>query len=150
MALVAAVPASAGQPGSASPIGRWFTGRDAGVIQIEPCGENLCGRIVGLTLDHPTDPMPTDYRGRPQCGLIIIHDARRTGADEWTGRISDPRNGRSYNARLRVDPYGRLQVRGYVGLPLFGETLIWSPYTGRLGEHCELIPLLRREAGAGN
>lgn len=147
IAVLAAAPVLAKQPVSADPVGRWFTGSDGGVIQIEPCGPNLCGRIIGLTPDHATDPMPLDYRGQPQCGFTIISDARKTGADEWTGRITDPRNGNSYKVRLKVDSEGQLRVRGYVGLPLFGQTLIWLPYAGRIGAACQLIPPLRREAG---
>lgn len=146
-AFLAAASVAAGQPAAAGPVGRWFTGSDGGVIQIEPCGRSLCGKVVGLTLDHPTDPMPMDYRGLPQCGFTIISDAHETGPDEWTGRITDPRNGSSYSVRLTVDGYGRLRVRGYVGLPLFGQTLIWSPYTGRIGPNCQLIPPFTRQAG---
>lgn len=150
MAFLAGASVSAEQPASPDPVGRWFTGSDGGVIQIEPCGQNLCGRIVGITLDHPTDAMPTDYRGLPQCGHTIITNAHQTGPDEWSGRITDPRNGNVYKARLAVDSYGRLRVRGYVGLPLFGQTQIWSPYTGQIGQNCRLIPPLTREAGARN
>lgn len=151
MVALAAAPASAGQAGAANPIGRWLTGSDGGVIEIEPCGDDgLCGRIVGITLDHPNDPMPTDSRGQPQCGLTIISDARKTGPGEWTGRITDPRNGKTYNVRLTLDADARLDVRGYVGLPLFGQTVVWQPFAGRIGDRCRIIASATREAGAAD
>lgn len=163
-ALVLGCAAAFAGPGRPSPIGRWLTADDGGVIEIAPCGtDQLCGRIVGMTRDHPRDPEPTDFRGQPQCGLTIIRAARQTGPNEWTGSIEDPRNGRQYHALLSLDDDGRLRVRGYVGLPLFGETVIWRPFGGNIADHCEIVapelpqqvtqgraaPRLRTGAGRG-
>lgn len=125
---------------AASPVGRWLTqGRDA-VIDIAACGEALCGRIVGITLDRPQDPIPTDYQGRSQCGLTIIQDATR-GDDAWTARVVDPRNGSVYRARLQLDAQHRLHLRGYVGIPLFGQTQVWTPFAQAVPEGCRLPAL---------
>jgi uncharacterized protein (DUF2147 family) len=120
-----------------SPIGRWLTEGGDGVIDIEPCGAALCGRIVGIELDHPGDPMPRDYKGRPQCGLTIIHDAVKVD-DAWEGHITDPRNGNVYRARLRMAPDGRLHLRGYLLIPLLGSTQIWTRYEGMVPSDCRL------------
>jgi hypothetical protein len=29
-------------------------------------------------------------------------------------------------------------LRGYVGLPIFGQTQTWTPYNGTLAENCRL------------
>ena len=148
--ILAALPASSAtdQSGSPSPIGRWATGSDGGVVEIEPCGATaLCGRIVGITLDHPGDPEPTDFRGQPQCGLTIITDAVKTDDNEWTGHVTDPRDGKTYHARLWLDESGQLHMRGYVGLPLFGATVIWQPFQGSIADRCLIVGPLRR---AGN
>lgn len=124
-----------------TPLGRWLTGDDGGVIEIAPCGrDSLCGRIVGITRDHPGDPEPTDVHGQPQCGLTIISAAKLTGPDEWTGTIEDPRNGKRYHMQLSLDDIGGLRVRGYVGLPLFGETVLWRPFDGSIADHCAIVP----------
>lgn len=139
-ATVAVASVAAAAPVRSTPVGRWLTGDDGGVIEIAPCGsDDLCGRIVGIPRDHPGAPEPTDFRGHPQCGLTIISAAKRTGPDEWTGSIEDPRNGKRYHAQLSLDDAGRLHVRGYVGLPLFGETVVWRPFDGNIGEHCEIV-----------
>ena len=132
------------------PIGRWLTGPDGGVIEIDRCGgEALCGRIVGVSRDHPGNPEPTDVDGKPQCGLTIITAAEPTGLDEWTGTIADPRDGKTYHARLSLDDAGRLHVRGYVGLPLFGQTVIWQPFQGSIADHCSIVePSAGHEANA--
>lgn len=134
--LMAAVDTAA----QANPIGRWLTRDRDAVIAIEPCGRALCGRIVGITLDHPDDATPVDHLGRTQCGLTIITGAVLDG-DAWAMRIVDPRDGSDYRARMHVDAEGRLQVRGYIGIPLLGRTQAWTRFTGPVPADCRLPPL---------
>ena len=98
----AAPPARAAPSNDAAPVGRWLTeGRDA-VIAIEACGDALCGRIVGIPLDGPQDPIPTDHQGRSQCGLGIIQGAVPGEDGTWSARIVDPRDGSVYRASARI------------------------------------------------
>ena len=41
---------------SSSPVGYWFTEDRKGIIQVKPCGEVLCGSIVGLLGGPPQGP----------------------------------------------------------------------------------------------
>lgn len=137
--LQAARAAAAGERGA--PVGRWLTQDRDAVIDIEPCGASLCGRIVGLRLDDPTDPIPTDHAGRSQCGLTIIRDAVPDGGSEWKAEIIDPRDGNVYHARMQLDAQRRLRVRGYIVVPLFGRTQVWTPFARPIPESCRLPPL---------
>jgi uncharacterized protein (DUF2147 family) len=137
--LLLALPAAARPP--AAPIGRWLTANRQAVIQVTPCGANFCGRIVGIIVRHAGDPMPLDWRGRLQCGFIMLRTKRKIGtavARRWAGTVQDPRDGAIYNAIIWVGPDGNLRLRGYLGLPLFGETQRWSPFTGRTFADCRL------------
>jgi uncharacterized protein (DUF2147 family) len=122
----------------AAPLGRWATANGGGVIEIGWCGETLCGRIVGIPRS-PGEAIPTDYQGRSQCGLTILTDAGPTGDDTWLGHITDPRNGKEYQAELWVDDAGRLKLRGFVGVPLFGKTVTWDRFAGRLTADCRVL-----------
>jgi uncharacterized protein (DUF2147 family) len=82
--------------------------------------------------------MPTDVQGRSQCGLTILKGETRTSDGTWTGSITDPRNGNTYGAQLWTDRDDRLHIRGYLGIPLFGQTQTWTRYTGPLSEGCRL------------
>ncbi len=124
--------------GPDTPVGRWLTQDKEAVIAIEPCSTGLCGRIVGVTLDHPTDPFPTDHEGHTQCGLTIIRNAVPDGGLDWKARITDPRDGKIYQARLRLDEQHRLRVRGYIGIPLLGRTEVWTPFRADIGDNCRL------------
>jgi uncharacterized protein (DUF2147 family) len=125
---------------TATPQGLWITANRDAVIQIAPCGNGLCGYIVGMFLG-PKDPTPKDWAGTSQCRLTIIQAVPQTddsGRPYWTGHITDPRNGTAYNAIIRLNTQKELLLRGYVGLPIFGRTQTWSPYHGSLAQNCRL------------
>jgi uncharacterized protein (DUF2147 family) len=119
-----------------SPLGLWQT-PGGGVIEISLCGRVLCGRIVGIPR-APGESIPKDSAGRSQCGLTIIRQAAEGQDGSWSGRITDPRDGTQYQMKLWLDDRGSLHVRGYIGVPLLGQTQIWRRYTGRLGPECTI------------
>jgi len=126
-----AVEASA-QTAGQMPTGRWMTPDHDAVIQIVPCGAELCGQIVGMVL-QPTDAVPRDWAGASQCDLTIIRAAAERESDGrlvWRGTIVNPRNGTAYHAQFRIGADHQLHLRGYVGLPIFGLTQRWTSYTG--------------------
>jgi uncharacterized protein (DUF2147 family) len=122
---------------AASPEGIWLTENGHGVIAIIPCGDALCGRIVGIDRAE-TAPMPTDVEERPQCGLTTITNEKPEADGTWLGEITDPRDGHSCQARLSVDENGNLRLRAFIGIPVLGSTQIWRPFTGHLSAECRL------------
>jgi len=125
------------------PSGSWITENSGTVISVAQCGTGLCARISGMVLDHPNDPPPLDWRGHLQCGDIIFQVAPRTADDgtvRWDGTVTDPRDGSVYSATVTFDAQGNLHMRGYIGLPILGETQIWRPYAAQTPSDC----LIRR------
>jgi uncharacterized protein (DUF2147 family) len=120
-----------------SPAGTWLTANGHGVVAITPCGDAFCGRIVGIDR-KPAEPMPTDVHGRSQCGLPIIAGEKPDGGGTWLGKVTDPRDGDTYQAELWFDDDGNLHLRGFIGIPLLGSTQIWRKYTGQLTAECGL------------
>jgi uncharacterized protein (DUF2147 family) len=116
-------------------LGKWLTESGHGVIEIVRCENAVCGSIVGIDR-MPSEPMPTDFTGRSQCGLTIIRDMTQAANNTWSGKITNPRDGATYNANLWVDNEGQLNLRGYVGIPLLGSTQVWSRFTGRIADNC--------------
>jgi uncharacterized protein (DUF2147 family) len=117
---------------SENPTGRWLLPSHDAVIQIVPCGADLCGQIVGMVL-QPTEPVPKDWAGASQCGLTIIRTAPAVdgnGRVVWRGTIVNPRDGSAYHAQITMGADHALKLRGYVGLPIFGRTQTWKSYHG--------------------
>ena len=126
--------------GAAGPEALWLTQDRDSVIELRNCDAGLCGRIVGMSeLQRPDGTAATDRQGRPLCGLTILH-ARPDGPDSWSGQITDPETGTAWNSVLRLDGEGRLKLRGYVLVPLLGQTHTWTRYTGKLGGNCAMMP----------
>jgi uncharacterized protein (DUF2147 family) len=116
--------------------GRWRTQDRSSVIAIAPCGQGLCGHVIGISLAHPTDAPPRDIWGGSQCGETIIRMPEHANDGRWHGTILDPRSGRTWRAQIwhRGDT---LHLRGYIGLPLFGATQLWTPYAGATRPNCD-------------
>lgn len=121
-----------------SPIGAWQIGQGGAVVRIASCdhGKSLCGHIVGIMLDRGT-AMPSDWQGRSQCGFELIRSSRQNGR-QWQGRIVNPRNGDRYGVEFHVDRAGNLALRGYLGLPIFGETQHWMRWHGPIPSSCRI------------
>jgi uncharacterized protein (DUF2147 family) len=119
------------------PLGTWFTANGHGVVAIDRCGDALCGRIVGIDR-KPTEPMPVDVDGRPQCGLTIITNQRPQPDGTWLGQVIDPRDGGVYRGKLWLDGRGNLRLRGFIGIPALGATQTWHRFNGHLTAACGL------------
>jgi uncharacterized protein (DUF2147 family) len=118
-----------------SPVGIWTTFGDEGAkpegrVRIEEVdGEFVATVIAVLSADDP-NPACTrcegELRGKPIVGLKILKGLRREGDAFGGGTILDPDEGRSYRCAARLlDGGRRLELRGYIGLPLLGRTQVW-------------------------
>lgn len=106
------------------------------MIGIAPCGERLCGSIVGMA-KHPDK---TDVSGRPQCGLEIIHGLVESKPGEWDGTITNPETGSTYGAELSLNREGQLLLRGYLWISLLGATQTWTRFSGSVTSDCRIVP----------
>jgi uncharacterized protein (DUF2147 family) len=73
--------------------------------------------------DNNPDP---SFRNRPLVGLSMFSEYRYD-AGQWQGKIYDPESGNTYQSRMSLNKKGELEVRGYVGLPMFGRTATFVP-----------------------
>ena len=116
--------------------GLWITGDRDGVFEIGPCGDRLCGRLVGMRYGGA---MPLDVWHRPQCRSQLMTGFRPIGeSGRWAGTILDPDDGNRYAATIWSPRPGVMKLRGYVLLPLFGETRTWIRFAGTIGAACKL------------
>jgi uncharacterized protein (DUF2147 family) len=110
--------------------GFWRTGDGRSVIEILDCTTGICGRIAGLPPDAPaTDVNNPDQskRSKALCKLIMLHGFTESSDTEWEdGTIYDPKSGKTYDATMTLTGADTLDLRGYVGISLFGRTDTWT------------------------
>lgn len=120
---------------AASPAGVWIDDTGQGAVEIAPCGQALCGRIVWLkkTTDGRGEPLTdklnprVSERSRPICGLQVIGNLARQPDGTWDeGWIYDPKQGKAFDVAVEVAGANRLRVIGYLGTRFFSRTLIWT------------------------
>ena len=77
--------------------------------------------------EHPNcDGCPGDLNGKPIVGMRVMWGFRENGGEWEGGRVFDPEGKKIYRGKIRVDDDGRkLDLRGFIGIPLFGRTQTW-------------------------
>jgi len=93
------------------------------------------GTVVKM-FQKPGDPPPESWRctkcegaekDAPVLGLALIKGMKRKGLKYEDGTIMDPRDGTVYRALMELSPDGKqLEVRGYLGVALFGRSQMWN------------------------
>jgi len=95
-------------------------------VRITEVDGELRGHIV--TVYSPPAPSasplcelcPGELKGKPVVGMQILR------AQRGEGEILDPDEGRVYRCTLTLLEGGaKLEVRGYVGISLFGRSQVW-------------------------
>ncbi|WLB51490.1 DUF2147 domain-containing protein [Bradyrhizobium sp. 521_C7_N1_3] len=112
------------------PAGVWLTQSGDARIKVSRCGNALCGRVVWLKEpidkktgkaqldDHNADPA---LRGRKIVGISLFIDMQAAGANQWSGRIYNADDGKTYASTVTLLPSGNLNVRGCMGTLCAGE-----------------------------
>lgn len=121
-----------------SPVGVWKTIDDEtkqpkSIVEIVEIDGKLSGKISQLFRKPDEDQNPKcdkcegEKKDQPILGLTILWDLKKDGS-EWTGgHIMDPKNGKTYKCKIKLSDGGKkLDVRGYIGMSLFGRTQTWE------------------------
>lgn len=121
-------------------VGKWETidgktKKPSSIILIQPEGSLYVGKIVktfGGTSEKKLDRCVACHGGRknhPIIGLKLIENMQCLPNYCRGGTILDPRDGKIYKATMRLVNGGQqLKVRGYIGISLFGKTVVWNRY----------------------
>jgi uncharacterized protein (DUF2147 family) len=68
-----------------------------------------------------------DQKNAKMAGLAIVNGMKRDGLTYKEGTILDPRDGSVYHAQMELSADGKeLGVRGYVLMPMLGQTTVWK------------------------
>jgi uncharacterized protein (DUF2147 family) len=120
----------------ASPVGLWKTidddtGKPKALIRITENNGELRGKIEKLFLDigekNPKcDKCEGAQKDQPIIGMTILSGMKQEGTEYGDGQILDPANGKVYKSKMSLADNGKkLNVRGYIGMPMLGRTQTW-------------------------
>lgn len=132
-------------PPPSGPVGLWIDHTGRGAVEIVPCANQLCGRIVWLKEPNDkqgrplVDALNEDKRKRARsiCGLQIIGQLQVQRDGSWdNGWIYDPEQGESFDVEIRLRSPDKLQVKGYKGLKFLSETFQWTRAAAPPGPRC--------------
>jgi len=124
----------------ASPAGLWKTvddntKREKSLVRIVESGGVYTGKVEKIIdPDSPKDAVckdcTDDRKDKPVLGMTIIRNMKPSAGDKNVfegGDVLDPNNGKVYSAKLTlVDGGKKLDVRGYIGMPMLGRTQTWQ------------------------
>ena len=123
----------------ATPVGLWKTiddetKKEKSLIRVSETGGVLTGTLEKF-LDPATKPdvvcdkCSDERKDKSILGMTLVRNVKKNASDAalWDGGdILDPNNGKVYKARLKpVDGGQKLEVRGYIGVPMIGRTQTW-------------------------
>ncbi len=109
--------------------GEWVNEKGDAKFKIYRKGDSFYGDITwgtgGPTKDvNNPDPAKKE---RDLVGLTILNDFKYEGKNLWSsGTIYDPKDGKTYSCKMTLKKPNQLEVRGYLGVSLFGRSEIWT------------------------
>jgi uncharacterized protein (DUF2147 family) len=122
-------------------LGIWRTEREESKVEIARCGAKICGTIVwlknptysdsregpaGTPLIDRKNPDPA-LRSRPVLGMRILDGFTAMDETTWgNGTCYDPKNGKTYRGKIHLSAPDRMELRGYIGIPLLGRSAVWT------------------------
>lgn len=116
-------------------IGIWKNGEGTAMVQIYEKSDKFYGKIVWLKIPNDANNKPkTDINNpneklqtRPLKGLENLVGFVYKGNGGWEdGTTYDPKNGNDYSCTITLVDNNTLEVRGFVGVSVFGRTDVWK------------------------
>lgn len=114
--------------------GTWLNDNKDAKVEIYQSAGKYYGKITwlknmyeadGKTLRKDSKNPDVKLRDRSLLNLHILEGFTYDDG-EWTGgELYDPKSGKTYDSKMKVKN-GKLEIRGYVGSPMFGKTTTWT------------------------
>lgn len=116
-------------------LGKWktvddVTGKEKGIVEIYEHKGKIYGKIIEIfEVDKKhlkCDKCQGEDKGKPILGLNIIKGLVKNGEVYDSGKIIDPKNGKSYSCKVSFEGKDKLIVRGFVGISVLGRSQTWT------------------------
>jgi uncharacterized protein (DUF2147 family) len=134
-ALFMSIFSFAQQTNSDAIVGNWFNQEKDAVIEIYKSGSSFSGKIIWMENPNDENGNPkVDHlnpdkklQSRKRIGLEIMNGFKLEEDKIWgEGELYDPKTGKTYSGTITLKSANTLDLRGYVGFPIFGRTAVWT------------------------
>jgi len=114
--------------------GVWTNGSKDVKVEIYKSGDRYFGKVIwgkeiyeadGKTLKKDSKNSNESLRNRTILNLVILSGYTYDDGEWVGGEIYDPKSGKTYDSKMKIKG-GNLEIRGYVGSPMFGKTTVWT------------------------
>lgn len=108
------------------------TGEKKAIIQLTESNGKVSGKIIKVLDAQKAKAVctkcPGSLKNKPVEGLQILSGLKADGNNKWSdGKLVDPESGKTYSGKLTLSDNGQsLDLRGYVGSPIFGRSQTWK------------------------
>ena len=117
-------------------LGQWLSEDKIGRIEVYKQHDKYFGKLVWASKMYEADGKTSHkdernsdpaLRSRNLKDLVMLTNFHYSDGVYSGGKIYDPKNGKTYSCKMTLNG-NNLHIRGYVGLPMFGRTTVWSRY----------------------
>jgi uncharacterized protein (DUF2147 family) len=115
-------------------IGKWKTiddetGKAKSIVEIYEKSGKIYGKVVEILEEENKKKVCSSCSGedknKPVLGMIIIKGLTKDAKGYANGKILDPKNGKLYKCFITLDEKDKLEVRGFIGISMFGRSQYW-------------------------
>lgn len=125
--------------------GYWMDSDGEVLLNIGRCGNARCGKVAWLRKPRGPDGGPlrdfrnpnAKLRSRLVCGMTVVWGFKKQRDGTWgDGTVYVPDHGMSFSGYAQVLGRNHVKVTGYVLIPLFGSSEVWTR-VNRMPPSCE-------------
>jgi uncharacterized protein (DUF2147 family) len=109
-------------------VGEWWTeDRDGRVRFFKTDSGTYSGELVWMK-DPRADTENDDpaLRARPVVGILLIWELRFEDGEYVDGYVYNPEDGNTFRVEARAIDPDSMEVRGYFGISLLGQSQVWT------------------------
>lgn len=132
--LLATLPAPAFAQQADAVTGTWLNEEKDAKIQVYRSGDTYSGKLVWIARPYEDDGKTPrkdsknadpKLRSRGLMNLVILSGFKYDDGEWEDGKIYDPKSGKTYSSKMKLSG-NQLNIRGYVGVSMFGRTTVWT------------------------
>ncbi|MBB6129398.1 DUF2147 domain-containing protein [Mucilaginibacter lappiensis] len=116
-------------------IGVWLSEKKDARIEIFKTDDKYSGKLIwgvemyeadGKTPLKDTKNPDVALRTRSRLNLVFISELAYDNGAYIDGHLYDARSGKTYSLKMKLKDDNKLEMRGYYGISLFGQTFTWT------------------------